>query len=208
MYYLKYLKQKMKHNSIMRIILDGLIKVNIKVTLYFLVFKELFNETIPHLETGFDDYEICSLGPDDMKIIAAIPERKIHEKTFLRWLNEGKKCLGAKWRGELAAFIWYDLNECNAEFRRFSLAPDEAYLFDAYTMMNFRGKRIAPYLVYQLYKEFSKLNRTRLYSIIYYFNRQSINVMKKMHGKPIELVLHISIFDKWEFSRIIRKYKI
>ena len=40
MYYLKYLKI---HNSIMR--------------------------TIPHLDTGFDDYEILHLGSDGMKIV-------------------------------------------------------------------------------------------------------------------------------------------
>jgi hypothetical protein len=192
----------------MRIILDGLIKVNIKITPYYLVLEGLFDKTIPHLETGFDDCEICYLGSDDMKTIAAIPERDINEKTLLRWLNEGKKCLGFKRGSELAAFTWCDLDECNAEFRRFPLAPDEAYLFDAYTMMNFRGRGIAPYVRYQLYKELLKLNRTRLYSISNYYNQQSINFKKKLNAKTIDLALHISIFNKWEFSRILRKYKI
>ena len=192
----------------MRIILDGLIKVKIKITPYYLLLEGLFDKRMSHLETGFDDYEICYLNADDMKIIAAIPDRQVLEETTLIWLNEGKKCLGVKWKGELVAFTWYNLDECTAEFRRFPLASNEAYLFDAYTMMNFRGKGLAPYVRYQLYKELLKLNRTRLYSISSYYNQQSINFKKKLNAKTIDLGLHISIFGKWEFSRIIRKYKI
>ena len=190
----------------MRILLDALKRVNIHINPYYLFLEGLSDRTIPHLETGFDDYEILYLGPDDMKIIASIPERIICEKDLRRRLNEGNKCLGAKWKGELVAFAWYDLDICNDRVRRFSLAPDEAFLFDAYTMMDFRGKRIVPYLIYQLSKELLKLNRTRLYTIINYYNQQSINVSKKLNAKPIDLGLHISIFDKWEFSCIIRKY--
>lgn len=66
MYYLKYLKI---HNSIMRILLDGLKRVNIKISSYYFFLDELYNKTIPHLDTGFDDYEILHLGSDGMKIV-------------------------------------------------------------------------------------------------------------------------------------------
>ena len=177
-----------------------------KIVSYYLVLEGLFDKPLPQFETGFDDYEICFLGAEDMKDIATVPDQKRDEKELIRWLDLGIKCLGVKMNNRLAAYTWCDLNECNFKWRSFKLASDEAYLFDAYTLMEFRGRGIAPFVRYQLYKELSKLNRIRFYSISEFFNQQSINVTRKLNARFVDLGIHISIFKKLEFSFILKKY--
>ncbi len=205
-HFLQRFKQKLKYNSIYRIFFDGLTKINIKITPYYLVLEGLFDKTLPQFESGFDEYEICFLGVGDVKDIALIPDQPKTENELILMLKKGQKCLGVKMNDRLAAYTWCDLEECNWECRRFKLAPDEAYLFDAYTLMEFRGKGIAPFIRYQLYKELSKLNRTKLYSITAYFNNQSIKFKQKLNARFVDLGIYVSIFKKIEFSYILKKY--
>ncbi len=202
----KRFKQKLKYNSIFRILFDGLTKVNIKITPYYLVLEGLFGKTLPQYETGFDEFELCFLTSSDMKAIAALPDQPMGEHRLIQMLEKGKKCLGVKKNGCLAAYTWCDLEECNLKWRRFELAPNEAYLFDAYTLIEFRGQEIAPFVRYQLYKELSKLNRTRLYSISTYFNKQSLQFKKKLNARLIDFGIYICLFKKIEFSKILKKY--
>ncbi len=208
MYYLKHIWLKARHSSILRLIFDGLDKVGIKIQPYYIVVEGLFNGSLPHLETGFDEYEICILGPQDMKEISTIPGRNISEEKLLLKLKENKKCFGLKYRGELVAFTWCNFEECNFRDYRFSLKKNEAYLFDAYTLMSFRGKGIAPYLRYQCYKELAKLGRNKLYSISIYFNTPSLRFKKKLNARLLELCLSIELFKRWHFSSRLKKYRV
>ena len=72
--------------------------------------------------------------------------------------------------------------------------------------MSYRGKGIAPYIRYQLYKELTKLGRNKLYSISDFFNAPAIKFKKKLNAKSHKLILFIEIFNKWRFSLLIKKY--
>ena len=205
-HYLNRFKQKIKYNSIYRIILDGLAKINIHIKPYYLVLEGLSDKPLPQFKTNFHDYNICFLGLKDMKDIAAIPDQARSEKELIQRLNQGNKCLGVKKNNRLVAYTWCDLENCRFKWRSFKLSSDEAYLFDAYTLIEFRGLGLAPFIRYQLYKELLKLNRTKLYSISEYFNQQSINFKQKLNARFIDLGIHISLFNKWNFSSILKKY--
>ncbi len=112
MFYLKHIWLKIHYNPFIRLIFDGLMKIGIRIQPYYVVQEGLFNGSLPHLETGFNEYEISFLKPQDMKAIAAIPGRIISEEELLLRLKEGKKCFGLKYRGELVAFTWCDLYKC------------------------------------------------------------------------------------------------
>ncbi len=166
MYYLKHIRDKFKYNPFMRVVQDGLTKMGIRISPYYLVLEGLFNKSLPDFEKGFNEYEIGFLREEDMKEISVIPgpDRTFSEKDLLLRLKEGKKCLGIKYRGKIVAFTWFGLVEFGSKFLRFALKDDEAYLFDAYTLMSFRGKGLAPYMRYQCYKELARLGRYKLYS--------------------------------------------
>jgi len=206
MYYLKHLYQKMRHNSPVRFLFDGLRKLGIVTVPYYLVLEGIFDHPLPHLETGFEEYDMGYLGPEDMKAIAAIPLRNISEKKYINMLMAGTKCFGIKYKGELAAFTWCDFDSCHYKCYKFLLKDNEAYLFDAYTLMSFRGKGIAPYIRYKCYKELAKSGRHKLYSISECVNTPSIKFKKKLNSKFPELRLSIELFKKWSFDLHLKKY--
>lgn len=210
LYYLKHIWAKIKYSPSIQLILDGLTRLGIRVSPYYIVMEGLFNGSMPHLERGFDEYYIGFLGQQDMKEISIIPgpDRVFSEEKLLLRLKEGKKCLGVKYRGEIVAFTWFDLVECSSMFYRFSLKKDEAYLFDAYTLMTFRGKGLAPYMRYQCYKELALLGRYKLYSISDCFNTPSIRFKMKLNAKLIELGLFVELFKKWQFNSRLRRYRV
>jgi hypothetical protein len=164
-----------------------------------------------------------------MKTISSIPGRHftLTEEYFLERLRNGQKCFGLKYRGELAAFTWCDLDWCShvyfkgkttghtftwcnidrcAHGYRFPLKDNEAYLFDAYTLMHFRGKGLAPYIRYRCYKELAKSGRHKLYSISECVNTPSIKFKKKLNAKFPELRLSVELFKKWSFDLHLKKY--
>lgn len=197
---------KLRYSSFLRIVLDGIAKTGIRIFPYYIVLEGLFNRSLSHLESGFDEYELCFLKPQDMKTISSVPGRNFTEEYLLQRLQNGKKCFGVKYRGELAAFTWCDFQQCNFRWRKFLLTDDEAYLFDAYTLMSFRGKGIAPYIRYQCYKELAKAGRHRLYSISECVNTPSIKFKKKLNAKFLKLRLSIELFKKWSFDLHLKKY--
>jgi GNAT superfamily N-acetyltransferase len=182
------------------VVLDGLAKARIKIQPYYLFVEGLFDGGMPHLEAGFDEYELGFLGPRDMGSISAIPYRYIARERFLLRLKEGKRCFAAKHRGNIAAFTWCDMNECHYKGCRFQLEGDEAYLFDAYTIDSYRGKGLAPYVRYHLYKELAKLGRKTLYSVSERFNMSSIRFKTKLNAKLVGRGLFVELFWKWHFS--------
>jgi hypothetical protein len=197
---------KLRYSSFLRIVLDGIAKFGISIFPYYIVLEGLTNRDMPHLETGFDEYELCFLGPQDMKTISFIPGRNFTEESLLQKLQNGQKCFGVKYRGELAAFTWCNFDWCSFKWYKFPLKDNEAYLFDAYTLMHFRGKGLAPYIRYQCYKELAKSGRHKLYSISACVNTPSIKFKKKLNAKFPELRLSIELFKKWSFDLHLKKY--
>lgn len=210
MYYLKHIWVKFKYNPFAKVVLDGLSKMGIRVSPYYIVSEGLFNTTLPDLEEGFDGYDLSYLGVEDMREISLIPgpDRPSSEKDLLLRLKQGKKCLGIKHKGQIVTFTWFDLVEFRYRFYRFSLKVDEAYLFDAYTVMSFRGEGIAPYVRYQCYKELAKLGRNKLYSVSERFHSSSIRFKMKLNAKLLKQGLYVELFNKWYFNLRLKRYRI
>ncbi len=205
MSYLNYLRQKLKYNSPLRLVHDGLERVGLSINPYYLELQE----GVPDISgwgSGFDPYEVVTLGPEEMKTIAGLDGHHKSESTLLRWLEEGCICLGIKQGTELAAFTWSNLKVCDFPGHRFPLKEDEAYLFDTFTMSGFRGRRLAPYARYCMCRELARLNRTKLYSISHYLNTQALNFKRKLGVRPVEFRLQVCLFGKFSHSWPIRRY--
>jgi hypothetical protein len=200
MFYLKNLWVKLRYSGAKRLLFDGLGRIGIRITPYYLVLEGKFHQKFPLLEFGFDDYETGFLGLEDMKRIASIPGRKNMEAQYLERLKKGNLCFGVKYQGQLAAFTWCSLDKSTFRFRKIPLSNDEAYLFDAYTLMEFRGKGIAPFMRYQLYKELAKLGKNKLYSISDVMNTPSIKFKTKLHAKFIEKRVFVQLFKVCHFD--------
>lgn len=198
--YLKYLLQRVRHEPKLQLLLDGLARLGVSVQPFF-VFEEALSPdepsaTVPELRNA----EVRLLGPGDMKAVAAVPWRGLDEDFFLRRLESGKGCLGLFVGGELAAFSWYDLEECNFEGWRFPLKDHEAYLFDAFTLAPWRGKGAAPLLRHRLYEVLAAQGRRRFYSVSLRGNRAAIRFKEKLGGRIVDAGYRVELFGRWGFG--------
>lgn len=196
------------YGFVVRILIDGLAKLGLRIEPYYLVVEGIASRNLlPEAET-FAECEFGFLGAQDMKAIAALPDRRFSEEDLLRRLEEGEKCFGAKYRGAVVAFSWCNFTECAFETHRlFSLRNDEAYLFDAYTVEAFRGQGIAPYLRSRWYQELEKLGRTRCYSITVALNAAAAQFKKKLQAQVVELRVFVEVLRTWRFHYSLWKYR-
>ena len=206
MYYLRHIKSKLKYNGPLRVIMGGLYKLKISIDFYYIVQEGLAGGKIPAYEHGVDGYTLEHLGPQDIDALCAIPLRSTTRAQYVDYFKRGCLCLGLKKEGRLAAFTWSNLKQMTYAVHTRPLKSYEAYLFDAYTLMDYRGKGIAPYLRYQMYKELAKLGRVKLYSISEYLNTSSIRFKKKLNGQIAALYVWIRLFDKWGWHKLIKEY--
>lgn len=177
----------------------------VEIVPYYL-FEEFLTD---HWDTGFkgnfDGFEVCFLRPSDMKTISLSPEVNDSEHRLVERLANDCLCLGLKYNGEIAAYTW-----CNLKGGLSLISPlrdDEAYLFDARTLKAYRGKNLAPYLRYQLYKHLTQIGRTKFFSISSVFNTSAINFKKKLRAKPLKLYLQIRLFRKYQWDIILKDYE-
>lgn len=198
---------KKRRAPLMKTIFSVLREVGFIIEPYYIILEGLFNRSLPQLETELKEYAVGFLGSEDMKAISvsSIPDRNTTEEFLLNRLKRGDRCFGAKHRGNVAAFTWYGEKQCNFHGRIYPLKENEAALFDAYTLKSYRGKGIAPYIRYHLYKELNNLGKDVLYSDSDFFNTPSIRFKTKLNAKLLELRLHIG-FKRWHFHPKLRKY--
>lgn len=207
MVYFKSIRSKARHSNFLRLFFDALARLGIRISPFYL-FQEINSpENSPKSPSGFEEYEMSFWGQEEMKQMALIPGRKFSEEFLTQRLKDGHQCLGLKQGNQLVAFTWYNLNEAAFKYYHFPLNEDEAYMFDAYTLMAFRGKGIAPFLRYHQYMELKKLGRTKLYSYSDCFNTPAVRFKKKLNAKKEKLLLTIELFGKWRFNFVLKDYQ-
>jgi len=208
MSYFKHIAIKIKYNPAISVLLDAMCKIGIKIQPFY-VFVENIKQQIPyHYQNGFKEYDICLLGQSDMVNIALTPDRKINEKELSSRLKKGNICLGAKYHGEIVSFAWCDLDECHYEGYRFTLEEDEAYTFDAYTKMDYRGKELAVHLRYQLYKELTRLERKIVYSISNRFYVPAIRFKQKLDAREVDSGIFFDFFKIWHSNTFVKQERL
>jgi hypothetical protein len=122
------------------------------------------------------------------------------------WLKSGCLCFALKFNNEYAAFMWCNLHQCNSDLSPFPLNPGEAYLFRARTMDAYRGKNLAPFLRYELYKHLTEKGCSVFYSITECFNTPAANFKKKLKAQNIKLCFYIGLFRRRLLNITLKEY--
>lgn len=171
---------------------------------YYLFKEYLSDESDLNLKVNLDGFEVCFLGPSDMKTISSSTEVNESEHILVERLANGCLCFGIKHDKDIAAYTW-----CNLRGGLSLISPlkdDEAYLFDARTFKAYRGGNLAPYLRYQVYKHLEQMGRTKFFSITSVFNTSAINFKKKLKAKPFKLYLEIKFINKYKWKLVLKDY--
>ena len=122
------------------------------------------------------------------------------------WNDSNSKAFGLYRESELAAFMMARSNYFVFKGKHFPLDSNESYLENMYTLENFRGRNLAPYLRYQCYKLLAAEGKTVCYSITQYFNKSSLKFKSKLNVQHVELWLHLGLFKKIKWNFLIKKY--
>jgi hypothetical protein len=204
--FLKRQQNTIRFGLVFQTIRHKLIEHGIEITPYYLM-QEGINHVakIPVIHGNPDEYSFEFLRPEDMKIGAAdggLPE----EKSILL-LNTGQKCIGLKHNGEVAAYMWINLNEIDFTSLKIPLKSNEAYLWEMRTLESYKGKNLAPYLRFKSYEILKELNREVLYSVSVCFNTPTIRFKKKLNAKKLKLLLYIQLFNKFHRNFTLKSYK-
>jgi hypothetical protein len=204
---LTHLLKKLHLYEFLKLIRRGLYSLGINIRLLYLVSEGLSDKDARNFKPDLDDYGIEFLDPKDMSEISILPGREVAEEHFLVRFEKGQKCLGIKNKGKIIAFTWCNFDKIGINLMRFPLNLDEAYLFDAYTLIPYRGKGVAPYLRYEMYKELNKLGKHKLYSYTDYFNTAAVKFKEKLNAKITGVYLIVALFKKWCFFIQLRRFK-
>ena len=197
-HYVKQLWQKIRYNSWQRLFHDGLVRLGLRVTPFYLYQQGLFDSSIANLEKGFDEFAVVELKTKDINELTAIPERNFTTEYLQQRLKDGR-CYGVRDKGKIVSFTWCNLKECSFVGAQFPLQENEAYLYDFYTLIDYRGKGLAPHILYQVYKILARENRTVLYSISDCNNAQSLRIMDKLKARICAKGLLIDLFKRWRY---------
>jgi hypothetical protein len=209
MSYSEYIGRRIRYSGFSRLLLEVLAKLGISLR-PFVLFREGIFDSDPRVpDARFKGYEKSYLDSSDMASIAALaelPGRDISENDLQQRLQAGNKCIAITKDGEMAAFIWCDLEHCTFQGYAFAAKSNEAYLFDAYTFLPFRGKGLAPYVRYLLYTDLARLGRDTCYSISDRLNRPSIKFKQKLKAQKLLTGVYIVLFSRWHFSLFLREH--
>ena len=205
--YLKNIADKIKYNSPIRIVLDGLRHIGLTF-MPFYIFNEDVKARMSVNDLALpDDFTIATLNETDMKEMEQLPMRTRKESALLNLMRKGSHCLGIRINGQLAAFIWYSQQEFSFSGFSFAMAHNEAYLFDAYTSPDFRGMNLAPLIRQEGYKVLDEQGITTLLSVSECFNRASIGSMTKRKVPKECLLVYLSLFKKFDFVKPVKLYQ-
>jgi len=180
-------------------------KHGFEFTPYYLMQEGLqFVTSIPAINGIPDEYSFEFLKPEDMKV--GENNGGLTEEKALHLLNIGQKCLGLKHKGEVAAYLWINLNEIDFASLNIPLSNNEAYLWEMRTIESYKGKNLATYLRYKSYQVLKEMNRDVLFSVSVCFNKPTIKCKKKLNARKLKLLVFIELFRNYHWDFTLRTY--
>ncbi len=178
----------------------------VQVIPYYIMEEVFIDDDELNIIPRIEDIEITVLTRDDMAYLGNHEERSASTEEYNRMIDNGCLCLAAKHKGEIASYSWANLHYLNYKGKTIALKTNEAYLFDARTYKAFRGKNLAPYVRYELYKLLKQRGVDRFLSITLLSNTASMRFKQKVGAKPIDMFLYIGILRKFHMHFHLRNF--
>lgn len=153
-------------------------------------------------------WEIRYLDEREMQLVSALRTRP-RSIGELHCLLQVSHCLGAFIDGRLAGYSWSRYDRASLPARGqglFTLEADEAYLFDAYVVPDFRGERLMNFLRSRQYAELAKIGKTRFYSITRAFNASSRRFKARLGAREVERRLILGTTRWWAIDVRLRAF--
>jgi hypothetical protein len=202
--YAKHIWRKARYSGFPRLVFDALGKLGLTIMPLYL-FREGLSlagslgpmEQSPELASEF-------MSEEEMEELSGLPGRTVSKEDLVERLRRGNRCLGFRRQRDLVAFSWCDLEQCNFRGFQFPLQENEAYLFDAYTLVPYRGQRLAAAVRCALYRELAAIGKTRLLSLSYALDKPAVKFKERLNAQKLELLLFVELFRKWSLCTKVK----
>jgi len=203
-YSLKVISDVIKNGLFLQGVRHAFAKIGIDIMPYYWVQEEVIPTETPKLRTD-QSFTFKVLEKNDLNSVIteadSITEHKIHQSFIKK-----QECVALVHEDQIAAYMFIELNDFEIKKRKFSLNANEAYLLNMFTLNNFRGKNLAPYLRHACYRHLEKQHITTKYSVSNYFNKSAIKFKKKLNSKPQKLYVNIQLFNSFEWNLVLKTY--
>jgi hypothetical protein len=206
---IRKVKERYRDGLLLNAIYGVLKQKKFEVHLFYLFSKDISDKTDLNIQPKIEPIEIEQLKPSDMKYLAVKAESDYSEDMMLQMLSEGCICMGIKYIDEIVSWGWANLKNAKNDVLSFSfeLKENEAYTYGTRTLSAFRGKALAPYRKYHLYKHLAKIGRTKIYSLVEFENILSIKYRRKLNDKPLKLFIHVKFLNKYHRNFVLKRYR-
>ena len=182
------------------VFIDALSKLGIRIEPFDLFLEGLDRGERPARPGWLEGGSVNFLAREDMTELARMPGRDFSQDELEGRLRSGQLCLGVRHQEKIIAFTWCHLTECRIETHRlFELSADEASLFDAYTLADYRGRNLAPWMRYRCYEEMAKLGRQCCFSVTIIFNTPAVRFKEKLGARVIGKGVYVELLGRMRF---------
>ncbi|NAY92776.1 GNAT family N-acetyltransferase [Muricauda sp. JGD-17] len=204
-YKLQLLFIRIKHGLFLFTLRSFFSKVGLDFMLFYWELEGTADLPEPGIREDGGNYKVVPLSREDLKMLKGLSF--INYEKLLERYDLGLRVISLKWKDKLAAFTCIEYQDFIFRKKNFPLAEDEAYLLNMYTYQSFRGKNLAPYLRYQVYKMLRSEGIENIYSVTDYLNKSSIKFKRKLGAKPLVLYGSAIFLKKFHRTFKLKQYK-
>jgi len=200
------IRNKINHGLFIHGLLHRLQRIGIEIKPYYWDKEFVIPCDEPKVKGNSLEYSIKKFGPEEIKFLCS-NGFEYNEEEKLEKLEQGQLWVGLMHNQNIAAYSWIELNDLYFRDVSIKLKDTQAYLGGMFTIKSYRGKNLAPYLRYSIYKFLKEKGRDDIYSVTDYFNSSSIKFKKKLNSKHVKLHLYIKLFKKYSWNFALKTYK-
>lgn len=208
-YRIKWIYKLSKKGLFWHGVRNNVAKLGIDIMPYYWSKSTFTDFEVPKIGLEVDDLDLCFFGKEEIKFIKSSVRGIDGEgKDFIKYLENGERCLGLKYNNEIVAYVFMRLESFHFRKRLCELDDNTSYIHSLYVFDKFRGKNIATYMRYKYFEILSNEGINDHYGLTEYFNKSSLKFQNKLNPiKHESLILSIVLFKKWYKNIAIKNYK-
>jgi hypothetical protein len=143
----------------------------------------------PALPPGF---HLTYIGAELVDEMVSLPGRDTTSEDLRMRFMCRNICLAVLKDHHIIAFSWASFGLFQFESYIFPLTENEAYLFDAFTIQEYRGRGLAGVIRRRLHRDLALKGRTHFYS--------AMRFKVKMDGLVVDSGFYVRLFQRWSFG--------
>jgi len=196
-------RRNRRNGLVFQSILDRLERMGLIVVPFYLTRER--PEAIPARGAVTPALTFAWIGEPELQSLGERPGGRYDLAAMRRLLETGRRCFAARADGDIAAFMWCDMERVRYRTLTFPLERDEAYFFNTWVMPPYRGRGIPVSMRRECFHALAREGRTRAWSITLRCKKPARRFKEQVGASHTALYLSLGV---GRFSRhlLLRRY--